>query len=181
MVAAGDQRTSDGTQVVVSVGGTTPTEVISNLVIGGIHPDHEATDGIGTFKLDASVFKLPNSSDVIGVLGLDNDPDLTTPIPAFGTIDYNAALGGDDPTAVAQAASLLDLVDQTTKDQFLSDPAQVAESTIMGDIGWGRWANGYFLAAREDGDIFLQQLACILWSRVICKRVSRSALSLSSP
>ena len=157
LVAAGDQRTSTGDQVVLS-SGSTPTEVISDLVIGGIHPDSEATNGIGTFGLDASVFKVPNSNDVIGVFGLDQDPDLTTPLLAFGTIDYNAALGGDDPTVVAELGPLLDQVDQATKDQFLSNPAQVAESNIMGDIGWGRWANGYFLATRADGDVFLQEL-----------------------
>jgi len=157
LVAVGDQRTSTGDQVVIG-GGATPSEVISGVVIGGIHPDHEATDGIGTFGLDASVFILPGSSDVVGLLGLDSDVDSATPLLAFGTIDYNAALGGDDATAVGQASSLLDLVDQTTMDEFLSNPAQVAEGTIMGDIGWGRWGNGYFLAAREDGDIFLQSL-----------------------
>ena len=156
LVAAGDQRTSTGTQVVVSGPSSTPSNVVSGLVLGGIHPDDTNTSGVGTVGFsNASVFLDPTSNGVIAILGLD---DSTPPVRAFGTIDPNAALGGDDPAAVAEAGSLLDLADQTNKDTFLSNPAQLAENTTMGDIGWGRWANGYFLGVNANGETFLFDL-----------------------
>ena len=156
VVAAGDQRTSTGTQVVVSGPVATPSHVVSGIIIGGIHPDDTNTGGVSTFGLtNASAFLNPTTNGVIGVLGTD---DSTTPQRGFGTIDYNSALAGDDPTAVAEAGSLLDLVDQTTKDTFLANPAQLVENTTNGNLGWGRWANGYFLAVSADGNTFLQDL-----------------------
>jgi FecR protein len=70
---------------------------------------------------------------------------------AFGTIDLNAVLGGDDPAVVAEVSVFMAAADQTIIDEFLLNPATVAEFTVTGGLSTGRWANGKFLSFEVPG------------------------------
>jgi len=157
LVATGDQRNPDGDQIaVVGDGVLTPTqsESISGLGVLGVHSEDDSVDGVDVFGLsDASVLVDPDEK-IIGIIGLDdNGTDPGT--RGFGTINLNAALGVDDPALQAEITGFVGLLDSENMRLFLEDPAEAVESTLLGNsVGFGRWANGRFLATDDDGTIF---------------------------
>lgn len=84
------------------------------------------------------------NGELIAVLFSDDFGDRS-----FGTVDLDAALAGDDPIAVAELNALLAGADQALVDDFLLNPATLAEFTVTGGLTTARWANGKILVFCE--------------------------------
>lgn len=63
----------------------------------------------------------------------------------FATIDLNGMLNSNAPAQVAGILGALGVADPADIASFRQNPATVAEFTTIGDIGFGRWANGRVL------------------------------------
>jgi len=156
IVAAGDQRNSQGTQTIV---GATPSTVLLNKGFSGLLPDTSTAQKIDWVDgISPSAIFVNSNNQAIGILTTapNNSYNL---VRTVGTIDPTAMLNGNDAASAQEVSNLLSLADPTQLDLFRQNPATVAESTLLsGGLGWARWSGGNVIKFDASGETDVAQL-----------------------
>jgi hypothetical protein len=149
IVSSGEQRDSNGDQVVVrDVIGPGDSSLLVGVGVLGILPDNSAgIVDIADLEPGSSLFIRDSDSHAIALLGQTENQQQT-----LATIDLNAVLGGDNADLVRSAESLLALVNLSDVSFFEENPASSAEFEQLNDIGYGRWTEGRILVLTDTGE-----------------------------
>jgi len=162
VIAAGNQKTGAGLPTVIignnNVIPTASKTLLNQNFVAVAPPGADQQVPVDMVAgTQATVFV--GDSGYVGILSTQHDQNSSQMQRSIGTVDIAAVLGGDDAASVQEVETLLQGADQTTVEQFLADPAHIAESTINPvGIGWGRWANGQVLIMDDSGHTEARQL-----------------------